>query len=188
MAQEKPGQTLQATALVHEAYIRLVDTEQAQHWDSRRHFFAAAVESMRRILVENARRRKLLKRGGNLERLGLEAVPSAEDLPDEELLALCEALQKLASKHPKKAELVQLRYFGGFLVAEAAAMLGISTATAERHWKYSRAWLSARTARRVVHGIGLRIPEFSDFAKSRKFSDGFRASSRMGLLVRFQPS
>jgi RNA polymerase sigma factor (TIGR02999 family) len=144
MAQEKPGQTLQATALVHEAYLRLVDTDKAQHWNSRGHFFAAAAQAMRRILVEQARKRRRLKRGGDRQRLDLDAlqlcVPEAAD----ELLALDEALAELARKHPDKAVLVQLRYFAGLTVAEAAQALGISPSTADRHWTYARAWLYRR--------------------------------------------
>jgi RNA polymerase sigma factor (TIGR02999 family) len=151
LAHEKPGQTLQATALVHEAYLRLVDTEKAQHWNSRGHFFAAAAEAMRRILVEEARKRRRLKRGGDRQRLDLDAlqlrVPEAAD----ELLALDEALADLAQKHPDKSELVKLRYFAGLTVAEAAQALGISTSTADRHWAYARAWLY----RRIVGDAGL---------------------------------
>jgi RNA polymerase sigma factor (TIGR02999 family) len=151
LAHEKPGQTLQATALVHEAYLRLVDTEKAQHWNSRGHFFAAAAEAMRRILVEEARKRRRLKRGGDRQRLDLDAlqlrVPEAAD----ELLALDEALADLAQKHPDKSELVKLRYFAGLTVAEAAQALGISTSTADRHWTYARAWLY----RRIVGDAGL---------------------------------
>jgi len=151
MAQEIPGQTLQATALVHEAYLRLVGVEQAQHFNSRGHFFAAAAEAMRRVLVEQARKRGRLKRGGDRQRLDLDAlqlcVPEAAD----ELLALDEALAELAQKHPDKAELVKLRYFAGLTVAEAARALGISTSTADRHWTYARAWLY----RRIVGDAGL---------------------------------
>jgi RNA polymerase sigma factor (TIGR02999 family) len=144
MAQEKPGQTLQATALVHEAYLRLVDTEKAQHWNSRGHFFAAAAEAMRRILVEQARKQGRLKRGGDRQRLDLEALQLSVPEAADELLALDEALADLARKHPDKAELVKLRYFAGLTVAEAAQALGISTSTADRHWTYARAWLYRR--------------------------------------------
>jgi RNA polymerase sigma factor (TIGR02999 family) len=136
---EAPGQTLQATALVHEAYLRLVGGE--QHWDSRGHFFAAAAEAMRRILVENARRKRSLKRGGGRAREELDEVQLAAPEPVEDLLALDEALEKLASKDPLKAELVKLRYFAGMTIEEAAAALGISTATAKRYWTYTRTWL-----------------------------------------------
>jgi RNA polymerase sigma factor (TIGR02999 family) len=151
LAQEKPGQTLQATALVHEAYLRLVDTEKAQHWSSRGHFFAAAAEAMRRILIEGARKRGRLKRGGDRQRLDLDALQLSVHEVGDELLALDEALAELAVKHPDKAELVKLRYFAGLTVAEAAQALGISTSTADRHWTYARAWLY----RRIVGDAGL---------------------------------
>jgi RNA polymerase sigma factor (TIGR02999 family) len=141
MAQEVPGQTLQATALVHEAYLRLVDTEKVQHWNSRGHFFAAAAEAMRRILVENARRKKTLRRGGDRQRQDLDlADPAAPRLSDD-LLALDEALAKLAEKDHVKAELVKLRYFAGLTMEQTAETLGISLATAHRYWNYARAWL-----------------------------------------------
>jgi RNA polymerase sigma factor (TIGR02999 family) len=151
LAQEKPGQTLQATALVHEAYLRLVDVDQAQHWNSRGHFFAAAAEAMRRILVEQARKRRRLKRGGDRQRLDLDALQLCVPEVADELLALDEALAELAQKHPDKSELVKLRYFAGLTVAEAAQALGISTSTADRHWTYARAWLY----RRIVGDAGL---------------------------------
>jgi RNA polymerase sigma factor (TIGR02999 family) len=141
MAQEKPGQTLEATALVHEAYLRLVDVENAQHWNSRGHFFAAAAEAMRRILIGNARRKHALKRGGQAQRLELDAVELADQPADDKLLAMEDALVRLTDKDPVKAELVKLRYFAGLTNQEAAGMLGISTATAERYWAYARAWL-----------------------------------------------
>jgi len=141
LANEKPGHTLQATALVHEAYIRLVDTENVQRWDSRRHFFAAAAESMRRILIDNARRKQTQKRGGGWRQQEVEAVTGTE--PDEELIALDEALTKLAAEDPAKAKLVELRYFAGMTGEEAAEVLGISPTTADRHWAYARAWLQA---------------------------------------------
>jgi RNA polymerase sigma factor (TIGR02999 family) len=141
LAQEKPGQTLQATALVHEAYLRLVDVEKAQHWDSRGHFFAAAAEAMRRILVENARRRGSAKHGGQLQRIDLEAAKSLAEPPGEDLLALNEALDQLAAEDPIKAELVKLRCFAGLSHQEAAAALGISRATADRYWAYAKSWL-----------------------------------------------
>jgi RNA polymerase sigma factor (TIGR02999 family) len=141
LKQERPGQTLQATALVHEAYLRLVDREQIQRWDSRGHFFAAAAEAMRRILVEQARRKGRLKRGRDHKRVHLSGLELPAQGATDDLVALDEALTKLARKHPQKAELVKLRYFAGFTVAEAAQVLGISTTTADRHWTYARAWL-----------------------------------------------
>src|SRR5437899_2243618 len=141
LADEMPGQTLQATALVHEAYVRLVDVEKAQQWNSRGHFFAAAAEAMRRILVEQARRKGRLKRGGTRERVALDDVEIVMEGPAEDIVALDDALTRLAQKHPEKAELVKLRYFAGLTVSEAAKVLGISTSTADRHWTYARAWL-----------------------------------------------
>jgi RNA polymerase sigma factor (TIGR02999 family) len=146
LAQEKPGQTLDATALVHEAYLRLVDTEKVQHWNSRGHFFAAAAEAMRRILVENARRKKALRRGGDRQRRDLDlAEPAAPRLSDD-LLALDEALGKLAEKDRLKAELVKLRYFAGLTMEQTAEALGLSLATAHRWWNYARAWLHQEIA------------------------------------------
>ena len=139
--QERPNQTLQATSLVHEAYLRLVDSQRMQRWESRWHFFAAAAEAMRRILVENARRRGRLKRGGGRQRVDLNTLELTVDEPPDELVALDEALTRLAHEHPEKAQLVKLRYFGGLTHAEAAEALGISTSTADRHWAYARAWL-----------------------------------------------
>jgi RNA polymerase sigma factor (TIGR02999 family) len=141
MAHEAPGQTLQATALVHEAYLRLVDVEKAQHWNSRGHFFAAAAEAMRRILVDNARRKQALRRGGDRQRQNLDlAEPVAPRLSDD-LLALDAALEKLAARDRVKAELVKLRYFAGLTMEQTAEALGISLATANRYWSYARAWL-----------------------------------------------
>jgi RNA polymerase sigma factor (TIGR02999 family) len=141
LAQEKPGQTLQATALVHEAYLRLVDTEKAQHWNSRGHLFAAAAEAMRRILVERARHKKSLKAGGGHHRVELTDVEGLTDDAGEELLALHEALEKLEQKDPRKAELVKLRFFAGLTNEQAAQLLGISTSTADNDWAYARSWL-----------------------------------------------
>jgi RNA polymerase sigma factor (TIGR02999 family) len=142
LAQEKPGQTLQATALVHEAYVRLVNTDKVQHWNSRGQFFAAAAEAMRRILVDNARRKRRPKHGGDRRRVDLdEAVAEGHDRED--LVALDEALARLAQEEPAKAELVKLRYFAGLPLSEAAACLGISLGTAKRHWLVARAWLYA---------------------------------------------
>ena len=138
LANEKPGQTLDATALVHEAYLRLVGD---QAFDGRGHFFAAAAEAMRRILVEQARRRKSLKRGGGANRDEVEPDQIASPTPDDELLALSDALTDFAAHHPDKAELVKLRYFAGLTADAAAAVLGMSASTADRHWAYARAWL-----------------------------------------------
>jgi RNA polymerase sigma factor (TIGR02999 family) len=141
LAQEKPGQTLQATALVHEAYLRLVDAEEAQRWNSRGHFFAAAAEAMRRILVESARRKKSLKRGVGMRRAPLDDVAVECEIPQDEILALDEALNKLAKEDSLKAEVVQLRFFAGMSHEEAGTVLGISAVTVKRHWRYARAWL-----------------------------------------------
>jgi RNA polymerase sigma factor (TIGR02999 family) len=141
LANEKPGQTLQATALVHDAYLRLVDAEKVSRWDSRGHFFAAAAEAMRRILFENARRKRTVKRGGHQVRRELPDVKLAVGVPLDDLLALDEALTKLAAEDPGKAALVTLRYFGGLSIEDAARSLNISVATAKRHWAYARAWL-----------------------------------------------
>jgi RNA polymerase sigma factor (TIGR02999 family) len=143
LAHEQPAQTLQATALVHDAYVRLVNVEMAQHWDSRGHFFAAAAEAMRRILVENARRKQRLKHGGGRERLDLEEIEAVADAPADDLIALDAALAKLERLEPSKADVVKLRYFAGMSVEEAAKSLGISCATAKRYWAYARAWLFA---------------------------------------------
>jgi RNA polymerase sigma factor (TIGR02999 family) len=144
MAQEKPGQTLQATALVHEAYLRLVDVEKVQHWDSRGHFFAAAAEAMRRILIDQARRKQSQKRGGSRRRVEIDAgslLAAPEDHAAEDLLALDEALRQFEIEDQLKARLVKLRYFAGLSLQDAAQALGISTASAKRHWVYARSWL-----------------------------------------------
>jgi len=141
LAQEKPGQTLQATALVHEAYVRLVDGDEARHWNSCRHFFAAAAEAMRRILVERARSRGSRKRGGGRERLDLDDVPVASPERPDDLLALDEALTRLAAVEPQAAELVQLRYFAGQTMRAAADLLGLSLRSTHRLWAYAKAWL-----------------------------------------------
>jgi RNA polymerase sigma factor (TIGR02999 family) len=141
LAQEKAGQTLQATALVHEAYLRLVDTDIAPQWNNRGHFFAAAATAMRHILIDNARRKLTNKHGGDRQRQPLEGL--AAPVPDEELLALDEALKKLGTLEPEKARLVELRYFAGLTGEQAAEVLGISPTTADRHWAYARAWLGA---------------------------------------------
>jgi RNA polymerase sigma factor (TIGR02999 family) len=141
LAGEKPGQTLEATALVHEAYLRLVDTDQAQEWNSRGHFFAAAAEAMRRILVERARGRQRLKHGGDRKRVDLERVELAAPQPSDDLLALDEALAQLAASDPQAAQLVQLRYFAGLTIPQAAEVLGIAPRTADFLWAYARSWL-----------------------------------------------
>ena len=150
LAHEKPGQTLQATALVHEAYLRLLGGDEGRagvQWDGRAHFFAAAAEAMRRILIDNARRKKRVKHGGGRDRQDLNAVEPA-DLPEfavngksDDLLALDEALERFAKVDPAKAELVKLRYFAGLTLEEAGRLLGLSPATADRHWAFARAWL-----------------------------------------------
>lgn len=141
LAHEKPGQTLQATALVHEAYLRLVDVDKAQHWDSRGHFFAAAAAAIRHILVEEARRKKRLKRGGDQHRLRLEDLQLAIDVRPDQLLALDEAISELELEDPEKAKVVQLRFFAGMKHEEVAMAMGVSAVTARRHWRYARAWL-----------------------------------------------
>src|SRR5262249_43170342 len=141
MAKEPPGQTLQATALVHEAYLRLVDTEQVQQWNSRGHFFGAAAEAMRRILVERARHKRSLKAGGNRRRHDVAEIELAITGPDIELLALNEALDNLEKHDPRAAALVKLRFFAGFTIEEAAQALGVSTSTAENDWTYARCWM-----------------------------------------------
>ena len=143
LAQERPGQTLQATALVHDAYLRLVEVNEVQHWDSRGHFFAAAAEAMRRILIDNARRKRRPKHGGERRRVDLDAAASVAEAPADDLLALDEALTKLAAEEPIKAKLVKLRLFAGLSVPEAAQVLGLATRTAERYWTYARVWLYA---------------------------------------------
>jgi RNA polymerase sigma factor (TIGR02999 family) len=152
MRAERPDQTLQATALVHEAYLRLVEAQNPQQWDGRWHFFAAAAEAMRRILVDNARRRSRAKRGGGRRRVSLDAVELTVDEPPDDLLALDEALAAFAERQPEKAQLVKLRYFAGLTNEEAAQAMGISTSTADRHWAYARAWLFRRV--RAAAGTG----------------------------------
>jgi RNA polymerase sigma factor (TIGR02999 family) len=144
LARERPGQTLQATALVHEAYLRLVDGAAAKPWNGRGHFFGAAAEAMRRILVENARRKGRGRHGGGLGRVALDPrCPPAAPPPDDDLLALDEALDRLAALDPKRAEVVKLRFFAGLTMPEAAGAMGISLATAERYWAFARTWLFA---------------------------------------------
>lgn len=140
LSREAPGQTLQATALVHEAWLR-ISSGQDQQWDGRGHFFAAAAEAMRRILVDNARRKKALKRGGDQEKVELNELNIVANTEDDELLAIHEALDELAREDPVVAELVKLRFFAGLKIDEAALALDISRSTAKRHWNYAKAWL-----------------------------------------------
>jgi len=147
LAQEKPGQTLQATALVHEAYLRLVEVDQAHEWNSRGHFFAAAAEAMRRILVENARRRSRAKHGGGRERMELDSAAIVAPEIDQNLIALDEALDRLANEDVLSAQVVKLRYFAGLTIPQAAEMLGVSTRKADFLWSFARAWL-----RREIEG------------------------------------
>jgi RNA polymerase sigma factor (TIGR02999 family) len=141
MANEPSGQTLQATALVHEAWLRLVGAQDGQVWQNRGHFFAAAAEAMRRVLVENARRKARLKRGGGQERIELEQLELAETSPDEKVLLIDEALEQLQTNDPQKARVVVLKFFGGLTNQEVAANLGLTERTVERHWAYAKAWL-----------------------------------------------
>jgi RNA polymerase sigma factor (TIGR02999 family) len=141
MAQEAPGQTLEATALVHEAYLRLVDVKQVQRWDSRGHFFAAAAEAMRRILIDNARRKGRLKHGGAHRRVDLASAEAISLASPDELLIIDDAIAKLAGEEPDAAQLVKLRYFAGLSVEDAAEMMGIARSSAYEHWTYARAWL-----------------------------------------------
>jgi RNA polymerase sigma factor (TIGR02999 family) len=147
LAQEKPGQTLQATALVHEAYVRLVDVVAVQHWNSRGHFFAAAAEAMRRILIEAARSKARDKRGGDWRRVDFEELDVSTSVSPDQLVALDDALTRLAALDSLAGALVKLRYFGGLSLDHAAAALGISTATAYRRWAYARAWLQTELLR-----------------------------------------
>jgi RNA polymerase sigma factor (TIGR02999 family) len=141
MAAEWPGQTLEATALVHEAYLRLADSEHPQLWNSRGHFFAAAAEAMRRILIERARHKLSLKAGGGRQRVELADLALAAAGPNLDLLALDEALSRLEIKNPRMAQLVKLRFYAGLTIAQAAELLGIATSTADSDWAYARAWL-----------------------------------------------
>jgi RNA polymerase sigma factor (TIGR02999 family) len=153
MAREAPGQTLQATALVHEAYLRLVNQDQAQQWNSRGHFFAAAAEAMRRILVERARAKHSVKGGGDHRRQEMPDIAAPVPVPDIDLLALDEALQKLESQNKRIAQLVTLRFFAGLTIDEAAQTLGISSSTADNDWAYARCWL-----RLEIDGDGRKNP------------------------------
>jgi RNA polymerase sigma factor (TIGR02999 family) len=147
IAQEKPGQTLQPTALVHEAYLRLAGASSDPQWNNRGHFFAAAAEAMRRILVDNARSRASLKRGGDCKRIDYPDLPDYSAGDQVDFVALDEALGKLETQHPEKAQVVKLRFFAGCTLEETAQMLGISRATAQRHWVYARAWLYGKIDR-----------------------------------------
>ena len=147
LAQEGPGQTLEPTALVHEAYLRLVGPGEERHWDNCGHFFAAAAEAMRRILVENARRKRSAKHGGGRVRHDVDEVQAAAPEPAEDLVALDEALDRLAAQDPLKAELIKLRHFAGLTIEQAAQALGISMTTANRYWAYARAWLHQEITR-----------------------------------------
>jgi len=147
MTQERPGQTLQATALVHEAYLRLVGEEKAQHWNSRGHFFAAAAEAMRRILIEQARRKRRPKHGGDRRRIDLDDALSVAEAPCDDLLALDDALSRLEATDPLAAQVVKLRFFTGLSMPETAEALGVSLRTAERNWTYARTWLHRELSR-----------------------------------------
>jgi RNA polymerase sigma factor (TIGR02999 family) len=147
LAQEKPGQTLQATALVHEAYLRLVDIDKSRSWQSRGHFFAAAAEAMRRILIEKARRKQRAKHGGAHRRLDLDEALTVDAAPSDDLLALDEALSGLEATDPVAAQVVKLRFFSGLSMAETAQALGLSLRTAERNWTYARTWLLRELSR-----------------------------------------
>jgi RNA polymerase sigma factor (TIGR02999 family) len=141
LANEKPGQTLQATALVHEAYLRLVGKENDQCWDNRGHFFAAAAEAMRRILVDRARNKRRVKRGGEVRRIDVSKVEFAIDSPDEDVLAIDDALDRMSQEYPECAELIKLRFFAGLSLAEAARTLDLAPRSADRAWAFGRAWL-----------------------------------------------
>jgi RNA polymerase sigma factor (TIGR02999 family) len=146
LARERSGQTLQATALVHEAYLRLVGSESSAQWNGRGHFFAAAAEAMRRILIENARRKQRLRHGGGQGRIDLDSQCVVSEEPAVDILALDQALEKLGASDPEKAQVVKLRFFAGLTMPEVAAALGVSLATAERHWTFARSWLYAELA------------------------------------------
>ena len=152
MAKESSDHTLQATALVHEAYLRLVGSNHKQNWDNRGHFFAAAAEAMRRILVENARRKQRIKHGGGRVRVDVELIDLPTHLPPEELIALDEALEKLHQQDPTKAKLVSLRYFAGMTIEQAAVFLQISRVTAHRYWTFARVWLHREMTQIGDHG------------------------------------
>ena len=163
MAQETPGQTLQATALVHEAWIRVGG--EGQSWENRTHFFVAAAEAMRRILIDRARRKQAIRHGGGQQRVDIEEVEIVAGLPDEELLAVHEALDRFALHHESKAELVKLRYFAGLTIKEAAGVLGISEPTAKRYWAYARAWLFREISRQENPSVQGAVPLSSSPAR-----------------------
>lgn len=144
LSKRKPGESIQPTLLVHEAYVRLVDVVEPQQWNGRGHFFGAAAEAMRRILVEHARRKRSAKHGGEHQRVELNIETIVSEIPGEDLLALDEALSQFESQWPDKAKLVKLKYFAGLTIPEASEAMGISTATAERHWRFARAWLHSQ--------------------------------------------
>jgi RNA polymerase sigma factor (TIGR02999 family) len=154
MAQEKPGQTLQATALVHEAYIRLVDVDKTEHWKSRGHFFAAAAEAMRRILVDQARRKRSQRRGAGLKGHAIQDVEIAAPEPSVDLLAIDETLERLERIDKTAADLAKLRYYAGLTIPQAAEVLGISATTTDRYWAYARAWLHAELKKGDQSSIG----------------------------------
>jgi RNA polymerase sigma factor (TIGR02999 family) len=168
MAGEDPGQTLQATALVHEAYIRLVDVEKVQHWDSRGHFFSAAAEAMRRILIDNARRKKRQKHAGGWQRVALEQLQVGVDCPPDELLHLDEALTELGKTDSQTGELVKLHCFAGLTIEQAADMLGMPHRTAYRYWAYARAWLFKRMERTGQDSANLDSSVFFGSSEGQK--------------------
>ena len=149
LAHEKPGQTLQATALVHAAYIRLVDVDKAHHWNSRGHFFGAAAEAMRRILIEQARRKKSRKAGGEMQRMAISEEVLASPGPAEDILALDEALRKLEQQHPRQAKVVKLRYFGGLTIEQTANALEVAQSTAIADWAFAKGWLKLEISRNL---------------------------------------
>src|SRR5262245_56295269 len=154
LVHEKPGQTLEATALVHEAYLRLVEAPESQHWQSRGHFFAAAAEAMRRILIDQARQKQSQRRGGGRSRRAIEQVAIVAAEPHVDILALNEVLERFEKLDPVKAQLVKLRYFAGLTIPQVAEALGISAATADRYWSYARAWLHATLKKGGVGPVG----------------------------------
>ena len=179
LAREKPGQTLEATALVHEAYVRLVDVKQAQHWNSRGHFFAAAAEAMRRILVERARHKGRIQHGGGLRRVDLLDADAVAPTEDEQVLLLDEALTRLAAARPQAAELVKLRFFAGLTLEEIAPLLALSPRSARRLWVFARAWLR----RDMERSNRARVLSFEDRGT---FSQKFWPLSRHGVALAYE--